>query len=99
MFSQSLNIDHLKKQRNHLEEMIDRALSRQYRGLEIEEVEAVKQFALDMSYQENSELLLRRQVVRNKKMRKQMKEYKTAYEDFLERKERRQSLRNLRKIS
>lgn len=59
--------------------MMKNALSKQYRNMDVQSLEAINKFVVELSYKDNADLIYRKQVIRNKKMRKQIKEYKHTH--------------------
>lgn len=68
-----------------------------YKGLDIVSFEAMDNYIIDLAPSENVELFSKKELKRNKKIKRYVKEYKLDYKDYLERKEKNEEKMRLKK--
>ncbi len=86
-FQQSMNGEYHKSIREDMQKQMEVNIHKLYHGLQIISFAAIDDYATELNKENNIQIISKKQLTRNKKIKKQLKDYKISFKEYRKKKE------------
>lgn len=86
-FQQCMNGQYLKSIREDMQKQMEVYIRKLYHGLQITSFAAIDDYSTEINKENNVQIISKKQLTRNKKIKKQVKVYKISFKEYRKKKE------------